>query len=54
MKAGVNTNTDIIPQKDQISSDNLKYDSNVTEGKQVIVLTKTNQKIKYVTKTVAV
>ena len=54
LKAGVNTNTDIIPQKDQISSDNLKYDSNVTEGKQVIVLTKTNQKIKYVTKTVAV
>ena len=54
LKAGVNTNTAIIPQKDQISSDNLKYDSNVTEGKQVIVLTKTNQKIKYVTKTVAV
>jgi len=54
LNTSVNTNDNITPQKDQISSDNLKYDSNVTEGKQVIVLTKTNQKIKYVTKTVAV
>ena len=54
LNASVNTNADIIPQKDQISSDNLKYDSNVNEGKQVIVLTKTKEKIKYVTKTVPV
>ena len=54
LNTSVNTNADIIPQKDQISSDNLKYDSNVNEGKQVIVLTKTKEKIKYVTKTVPV
>ena len=54
LNTSVNTNADIIPQKDQISSDNLKYDSNVTEGKQVIVVTKTKEKIKYVTKTVPV
>ena len=54
LNASVNTIDNIIPQKDQISSDNLKYDSNITERKQVIVLTKTKEKIKYVTKPVPV
>ena len=54
LSTSVNTSDSITPQKDQISSDNLKYDSNVNEGKQVIVLTKTKEKIKYVTKTVPV
>ena len=54
LNTSVNTSDSIIPQKDQISSDNLKYDSNVNEGKQVIVLTKTKEKIKYVTKPVPV
>ena len=47
-------NTSDTPQKDKISSDNLKYDSNVNEGKQVIVLTKTKEKTKIVPVTVAV
>ena len=54
LSTSVNTSDTITPQKDQISSDNLKYDSNVNEGKQVIVLTKTKEKIKYVTKPVPV
>ena len=54
LSTSVNTSDNITPQKDQISSDNLKYDSNVNEGKQVIVLTKTKEKIKYVTKPVPV
>ena len=54
LNTSVNTSDSITPQKDQISSDNLKYDSNVNEGKQVIVLTKTKEKIKYVTKPVPV
>ena len=54
LNISVNTSDSITPQKDQISSDNLKYDSNVNEGKQVIVLTKTKEKIKYVTKPVPV
>ena len=54
LSTSVNTSDNITPQKNQISSDNLKYDSDVSEGKQVIVLTKTKEKIKYVTKTVPV
>ena len=54
LNASVNTSDSITPQKDQISSDNLKYDSNVTEGKQVIVLTKTKEKTRVVPVTVAV
>tara|TARA_B100001778_G_scaffold183896_1_gene151427 strand:+ start:682 stop:1764 length:1083 start_codon:yes stop_codon:yes gene_type:complete len=54
LSTSVNTGDNITPQKNQISSNNLKYDSNVSEGKQVIVLTKTKEKIKYVTKTVPV
>jgi len=54
LSTSVNTSDNITPQKNQISSNNLKYDSNVSEGKQVIVLTKTKEKIKYVTKTVPV
>ena len=53
LNTSVNTSDSITPQKDQISSDNLKYDSNVNEGKQVIVLTKTKEKTKYVPVTVA-
>jgi len=53
LSTSVNTSDTITPQKDQISSDNLKYDSNVNEGKQVIVLTKTKEKTKYVPVTVA-
>ena len=54
LSTSVNTSDSITPQKDKNSSDNLKYDSNVNEGKQVIVLTKTKEKIKYVTKPVPV
>ena len=54
MNTSVNTSDNITPQKDKNSSDNLKYNSNVTEGKQVIVMTKTKEKIKYVTKPVPV
>ena len=51
----VNTNDNINPQKDKISSENLKYDSNVNEGnKQIIVMTKTNQTTRIVPVTVAV
>tara|TARA_A100000164_G_scaffold298635_1_gene273110 strand:+ start:989 stop:2062 length:1074 start_codon:yes stop_codon:yes gene_type:complete len=48
LSTSVNTSDNITPQKNQISSNNLKYDSNVSEGKQVIVLTKTKQTTKYV------
>ena len=44
----------ITPQKDKTSSDNLKYDSDVSEGKQVVVITKTKEKTKIVPVTVAV
>ena len=54
LSTSVNTSDTITPQTDKISSDNLKYNSNVNEGKQVIVLTKTKEKIKYVTKPVPV
>ena len=54
LNTSVNTSDTITPQTDKISSDNLKYNSNVNEGKQVIVLTKTKEKIKYVTKPVPV
>ena len=54
LNTSVNTSDNINPQKDQISSDDLKYNSNVNEGKQVIVMTKTKEKIKYVTKPVPV
>ena len=48
LSTSVNTSDSTTPQKDKNSSDNLKYDSNVNEGKQVIVMTKTKEKIKYV------
>ena len=54
LSTSVNTSDSITPQKDKISSDNLKYDSNVNEGKQVIVLTKTKEKTKVVPVTVPV
>ena len=54
LSTSVNTSDTITPQTDKISSDNLKYNSNVNEGKQVIVMTKTKEKIKYVTKPVPV
>ena len=54
LNTSVNTSDNINPQKDQISSDDLKYNSNVNEGKQIIVLTKTKEKTKVVPVTVAV
>ena len=48
LSTSVNTSDSITPQKDKNSSDNLKYDSNVNEGKQFIVMTKTKQTTKYV------
>ena len=55
MNTSVNTSDNINPQKDQISSDDLKYDSNVNKGNtQVIVMTKTKEKTKVVPVTVAV
>ena len=54
LNTSVNTSDTITPQTDKISSDNLKYNSNVNEGKQVIVLTKTKEKTKVVPVTVAV
>ena len=54
LNTSVNTSDSIIPQKDQISSDNLKYDSNVNGGKQVIVMKKTTKRTKIVPVTVAV
>ncbi len=48
LSTSVNTSDNITPHKDKNSSNNLKYDSNVNEGKQVIVMTKTKEKIKYV------
>ena len=55
LNTSVNTSDNINPQKDQISSDDLKYDSNVNEGNtQVIVMTKTKEKTKVVPVTVAV
>ena len=54
LSTSVNTSDTITPQTDKISSDNLKYNSNVNEGKKVIVMTKTKEKIKYVTKPVPV
>ena len=55
LNTSVNTNDNINPQKDKISSENLKYDSNVNEGnKQIIVMTKTNQTTRIVPVTVAV
>ena len=54
LSTSVNTSDTITPQTDKISSDNLKYNSNVNEGKQVIVLTKTKEKTKVVPVTVAV
>ena len=55
LNTSVNTSDNINPQKDKISSENLKYDSNVNEGsKQVIVMTKTNQTTRIVPVTVAV
>ena len=54
LSTSVNTSDTITPQTDKISSDNLKYNSNVNEGKQIIVLTKTKEKTKYVPVTVAV
>ena len=54
LSTSVNTSDTITPQTDKISSDNLKYNSNVNEVKQVIVMTKTKEKIKYVTKPVPV
>ena len=55
LNTSVNTSDNINPQKDQISSDDLKYDSNVNKGNtQVIVMTKTKEKTKVVPVTVAV
>ncbi len=55
LNTSVNTSDNINPQKDQISSDDLKYNSNVNEGNtQVIVMTKTKEKTKVVPVTVAV
>jgi hypothetical protein len=54
LSTSVNTSDNITPQKDKNSSDNLKYNSNVNEGKQVIVMTKTKEKTKIVPVTVAV
>ena len=54
LSTSVNTSDTITPQTDKISSDNLKYDSNVNEGKQVIVMTKTKEKTKIVPVTVPV
>ena len=54
LSTSVNTSDTITPQTDKISSDNLKYNSNVNEGKKAIVVTKTKEKIKYVTKPVPV
>jgi len=54
LNTSVNTSDTITPQTDKISSDNLKYNSNVNEGKQIIVLTKTKEKTKFVPVTVAV
>ena len=55
LNTSVNTSDNINPQKDKISSENLKYDSNVNEGnKQIIVMTKTNQTTRIVPVTVAV
>ena len=54
LSSSVNTIKGVMPQKNEISSNNLKYDSNITEGRQIIVLTKTKEKIKYVTKPVPV
>ena len=53
LSTSVNSDS-ITPQKDKISSDNLKYDSDVSEGKQVVVITKTKEKTKIVPVTVAV
>ena len=55
LNTSVNTSDNINPQKDQISSDDLKYDSNVNEGNtQVIVMKKTTERTKIVPVTVAV
>ena len=55
LNASVNTSDSITPQKDQISSDDLKYDSNVNKGNtQVIVMKKTTERTKIVPVTVAV
>ena len=54
LSTSVNTSDTITPQTDKISSDNLKYNSNVNEGKQIIVMTKTKEKTKVVPVTVAV
>ena len=54
LSTSVNTSDTITPQTDKISSDNLKYDSNVNEGKQVIVMKKTTERTKIVPVTVAV
>lgn len=55
LNTSVNTNDNINPQKDQISSDDLMYNSNVNEGNtKVIVMTKTNQTTRIVPVTVAV
>ncbi len=55
LNTSVNTSDNINPQKNQISSDDLKYNSNVNEGNtQVIVMTKTKEKTKVVPVTVAV
>ena len=53
LSTSVNSDS-ITPQKDKISSDNLKYDSDVSECKQVVVITKTKEKTKIVPVTVAV
>ena len=55
LNTSVNTSDNINPQKDQISSDDLKYDSNVNKGNtQVIVMKKTTERTKIVPVTVAV
>ena len=54
LSSSVNTIKGVMPQKNEISSNNLKYDSNITEGRQIIVLTKTKEKTKVVPVTVAV
>ena len=54
LSTSVNTSDSITPQKGKFSSDNLKYDSNVNEGKQVIVMKKTTERTKIVPVTVAV
>ena len=55
LNTSVNTSDNINPQKDKISSENLKYDSNVNEGnKQIIVMTKTKEKTRVVPVTIAV